>query len=407
MGACRAFREQPAPSPCCARRSSFCCRRATAHRLPVNRHLDRFPYQPQRPFQRRRLSLRRRLPQRPPPRLRLHPHRLQTPTPTATPTATPTPTAQEAARASLAIVLPWVEDPPDEAHAKGAELLADAWLRDENLTSAVARLQWVEDGVDDDELAPLYRLQRYAGTDIKDLLLPHQIPPSFNQGQPGTDARELDIDLLLYVAHDFRGDPNAAELLAGLPEQVRELMADERSAHGLVQLAARDARFALRVADHVSGLRGDMRHYVLHRLGSHVWSGARWRTGASWNRSYAIDELTTQPWFADGLTGAEAALITVLPSPREKDAYDYLLRTHYVQTRTISLPLAGAVNIWLVRDASFPQNHDLFDRLASSARILEGLFNWVSPSPTSDIIARFVDESRAGNSPISHSSTHL
>ena len=328
-----------------------------------------------------------------------------TSTPTAEPKATPTPTAEDAARASLAIVLPWVEDPPDETHAKGAELLTGAWLKDESLTSAVAELPWLADGVHDDELAPLYRLQRFAGTDIKEILLPYQIPKNFNQGQPTTDPRQLDIDLLMYVAHDFRDDPNAAELLLGLSESVRELMADERSAHGLVSLAARDAGFALRAAGYASELRGDMRHYVLRKLGADAWDGARWRTGASWNRSYAIDRLTAQPWFTDGLTGAEAALITVLPSPREKDAYDYLLRTHYVQTQTISLPLAGAVNIWLLRDAPFPQNHDLFDRLASSARILEGLFN--VPFPTNDLIALFVDRSRAGNSPISHATTHV
>ncbi len=284
-------------------------------------------------------------------------------------------------------------------------MLAGAWLKDEHLTSAVAKLPWLEDGVHEDELAPLYRLQRFAGTDIKETLLPHQTPNHFNQGQALTDARQLDVDLLLYTANDFRDDPNAAELLAGLSESVKELMADERSAHGLVQLAARDAGFALRMADYASALRGDMRHYVLRRLGGAVWDGARWRTGASWNRSYAIDKLTAQPWFSDGLTEAEAALITVLPSPREKDTYDYLLRTHYVQTQTISLPLAGEINIWLVRDAPFAGNHDLFDRIASSAKILEDLFN--APFPTNDIIARFVDKSRAGNVPISNATTHL
>ncbi len=325
-----------------------------------------------------------------------------TPTPTPTPTLTPTPTAQDTARASLALVLPWVEDPPDEAHAKGAELLTGAWLKDEDLTSAAAGLSWLRDGVHDDELSPLYRLERFAGTDVKEILPP---PRPFNQGEALTDPRQLDIDLLLYIAHDFRDDPNAAELLAGLPEQVSELMADERSAPGLVQLAARDARFALRVAGYASGLHGDMRHYVLRKLGGHAWDGASWRTGASWNRSYAIDRLTAQPWFTDGLTGAEAALITVLPSPQEKDAYDYLLRTHYVEAETISLPLAGDVRIWLVRDAPFAGNHDLFDRFAGSARILEGLFD--VPFPTNDIIALFVDESRAGNSPISHVTTHM
>ena len=284
-------------------------------------------------------------------------------------------------------------------------MLASAWLKDDALTSAVARLPWVEDGVHPDELTPLYRLQRFAGTDIKETLLPYQTPRNFNQGQALTDARELDIDLLLYMAHEFRNDPNAAELLTGLSESARELMADERSAHGLVQIAARDAGFAVRMADYASKLRGAMQHYVLRELGGAVWDGARWSTGASWNRSYAIDKLAAQPWFSDGLTSAEAALITVLPPPDDKDAYDHLLRTHYIQTQTISLPLAGAVNIWLVRDTPFTKSHDLFERIASSARILESLFN--TPFPTSDIIARFVDESRAGNTPISHSTTHL
>ena len=74
-----------------------------------------------------------------------------TPTPTPTPAPTSTPTAEETAAANLADFVPWVQSPPDDAHAQAAAALVALWLLDAELAEQMATLPWVEDGAADVE----------------------------------------------------------------------------------------------------------------------------------------------------------------------------------------------------------------------------------------------------------------
>ena len=62
-------------------------------------------------------------------------------------------------------------------------------------------------------------------------------------------------------------------------------------------------------------------------------------------------EVTSQPWFRDGLTGEESALVAVLPqlAYEGSDLFRALLESHHMRSGMISLPLAGDVNVWIVQ----------------------------------------------------------
>ena len=82
-----------------------------------------------------------------------------TPTAAATPAATATPsstlTPEEAARAALARLLPWYDDPP---YPLAALPVVEVWLKDPRLGHELARAPWLQDGLDPLETSAVYGL---------------------------------------------------------------------------------------------------------------------------------------------------------------------------------------------------------------------------------------------------------
>ena len=124
----------------------------------------------------------------------------------------------------------------------------------------------------------------------------------------------------------------------------------------------------------------DLNRYLLHSLDSIPARGAD-----------ALSELTAQPWFADGLNEEEAALVATLHPIDDVALYRNLLEAHHTQSGTVSLPLAGEVNIWVFQNTPFPQNDNLLTVIEDTARMSEGLLG--VPFPTTDIILLVVDSS--------------
>ena len=129
----------------------------------------------------------------------------------------------------------------------------------------------------------------------------------------------------------------------------------------------------------------------------------------------ALSKLGNQPWFADGLNDAEAALVTTLYSVagriqtgynnyrRIPELYDDLLENHHIQHKTVSLTLAGDVNIWVIESATPPAEEDLLTVIAETARIVEGLLG--IPFPTTDIILLVLPSGHGIRG--SHMKTHM
>ena len=111
--------------------------------------------------------------------------------------------------------------------------------------------------------------------------------------------------------------------------------------------------------------------------------------------------MTSQPWFRDGLTSEESALVTVLPQLvyDRSDMYRRLLEARYTRSGVVSLPLAGNVNVWIVRNTPFEPELDTLARIAESASIIETFIG--APFPTSDVVLLVGDERTGDNQRVS------
>ena len=109
-----------------------------------------------------------------------------------------------------------------------------------------------------------------------------------------------------------------------------------------------DLASAKLAVEHANGRTGD--------LGSYLFQGL-------WPIVVSVDpfeQLTSQSWFADGLSDEEVALVVTRGSIHAQGAlYHDLLQGYFVQSKTVSLPLAGHVNIRIFQNTPLPPDEDL------------------------------------------------
>ena len=90
-----------------------------------------------------------------------------------------------------------------------------------------------------------------------------------------------------------------------------------------------------------------------------------------------------QSWFTDGLSPEESAFVVAL-NPAPYGFFEGLLETRHTLSRTISLPLAGEVNLWAFQNAPSPPGEDLLGMMEEAVRATEDLMK--TPFPTNDLI---------------------
>ena len=99
--------------------------------------------------------------------------------------------------------------------------------------------------------------------------------------------------------------------------------------------------------------------------------------------------LIAQPWFTDGLDAGERAFITAVSHTTGVDElYRGLLAERFSQSATISLPLAGAVNLWVFSNDALP-NEEILEVVERGTRGAERLM--AAPFPLTDLIVLSVD----------------
>ena len=324
-----------------------------------------------------------------------------------TPSPTPTPTAEERAAAHLSEIIPWFTNPTDDYSSEAAERITDIWLRDADLGDAIARFPWLTDGVDYTEAFVPRFLQELAAIDIELTRTAASLPllaDKVDTNEPGPlgslkRMASMDIELarLVVAFHWFSVDVTLDKLAA--------LQYLESIAVIDIELAMLVAR-APWLADDLTGNEKWALNYLSRLADDGHLELAKLLAGAPWfadgrdrdlyvyvlnsllriARSPQIDRLTAQPWFADGLNDQDAAFVVTLKWPATQDLtlYEDLLQAHFMQTRTVSLPLAGDVNIWVVQNAPFPTDDDVVDVIEGTARISEEFMG--VPFPTTDII---------------------
>ena len=322
----------------------------------------------------------------------------------------------------LSGIISWFRNPPNGFSSEAADTITRLWLRDSELGNSVAKLPWLVDGIDYNEHFIPRFIEEVAAIDIELAKKTASIPwleDQVDTGEPQAlgglkrlAAKDIELARLLADFHWYACDVTRDKLialqwldeiatidleLAGLIVRAPWL-ADDLTLNGLSALTsfrqmAYDGHIELAkllagFSWFADGHDKDLHAFALNTLAN-----------ISVLKPDNLYPLTTHPWFVDGLDDQEAALVVTLSAPSSQDEilYEDLLQEHFLQSRTISLSLAGEVNIWVIQNSPFPPDDNLVSVIEDTVRISERLMG--VPFPTTDIILLVVvrDDNRTYN----------
>ena len=105
-----------------------------------------------------------------------------------------------------------------------------------------------------------------------------------------------------------------------------------------------------------------------------------------------IERLLDQEWFIDGLDSQERVFITALASTIDTGLQEDLLAKHFTQSKTITVPLADEVTLWVVQHSPFRPHDDHFRMMEEAIRGAETFIG--VPFPANDLIMVLADDSK-------------
>ena len=186
------------------------------------------------------------------------------------------------------------------------------------------------------------------------------------------DMRLLYLDMLIIVNFQLKPYASLRETLLDIDSRIGNIMASEETAIHWLNIAVYDIRLALKLANYANNSKGDLAVHMLKTLDVIVQSDEE-ETAA----------ITSQRWFADGLTDPEAALITTLKDSRNRPLYPAIIESYSADSKEVSLPLTGDLRIWVVQQGP-SLYEEAFSLVEGSVRAMERLMG--VHFPTTDVI---------------------
>ena len=338
--------------------------------------------------------------------------------PPPTPTATPSPTPGEVAAAHLSKIISWFKNPPDYSRVNAKAIITRMWLQDSDLGDAVARLPWISDGLSGSEFQSLHDLARLANSDSDTASLAVDYAWLFD-GVNYDDAYRSEESAIRSLNELAEKSPDLVRVISKLAWIADDMKAVEsRALSNLSQVAERDSVLAVMAAGSPWVQDGVVNHEAsaLHDLASmadwnpelarHVMSlsaGPPFRNTDVYLISSLhqlrvghpdlFEQLTIdQPWFTDGLDPEERAFIITLDAP-EPRWFGNLLEERFTQSTTITLPLAGEVNLWAFQHTRFPADEELPVVMEDAVRGAERFMGVAFPM--NDVVVLTLDDPMA------------
>ena len=290
--------------------------------------------------------------------------------------------------ARITVNAPWFVDGVTWADDFLLRNMRDIAIRDLDMARLIAGYPWYADGSFDPWFAS-HALWSLIDIASRDKELAWDIARLwFADGAPtGTVGNLADL---------MSADIELARQLAAAPWLADGITEDEDAAVRIVnQLAASDIEFARWISEQTWFKSGrTLATYVLSSLNSFAV-----------RHPDDLSVLRAQSWFADGLDDEEATFVITMGwvIRNSPELYADLLEAHYTQRRTVSLPMAGDVDIWIIQNTPFPQGEDLLTVIEDTVRFSEQVMQ--VPFPTSDIILLVVDNVGEGYG--LHTARHL
>ena len=271
--------------------------------------------------------------------------------------------------------MPWIAPALSEREVEAILLVSVMFNSDTNIAGRVIGLPWLSDGISADTAHALFEVARLS-----------TISPSVTHGLmdlpwfvDGLGEYELQaIPGILTLAGIDAGKEYAqqefplAQHVFGLPwvvDGITEEEGEKLAFLGYLPLTAEvealDAILSLDPANDTldEGVFLAFRELSSIRLHARGWDLEAFAPGSL---------LTEQPWFLDGLSDEEKALIislrSILPSGRSSEAariLKQLIEHGQVHSETISSPSAGELNVYVVSRSLIPPGQDIFGKLRS------------------------------------------
>ena len=281
--------------------------------------------------------------------------------------------SQDLKLARMIVSLFWLADDLAVGERNSIDALTRLVSRDVELASIVVSLPWFVDGASSTETEAIYAIDRVAHSNLELARTIVNLP--------------WFTDDLTVVEH------NSIDALDRLASKDTELARTLTNSSWFIDGASSNEAEAIYAIDRVAYSNLELARTIMNL----PWflDGTTRDLHISFLRSFPADpenhnQLTMQPWFRDGLTERELAFSVTLNTVAQQDRtlFQDLLMTHYTQSTTISLPLAGNVNIWVFQNTPFLLDEDLLSRVTNNARMNEEVMG--VPFPTTDIILLIV-----------------
>ena len=261
------------------------------------------------------------------------------------------------------------------------ELFALDWLSyfaslDSELGDNAVNLRWISDGITEVESEAVGALSSLAQVDVE---LAHQTL-TYKWVVNGITYWEQEtlesLDSLAETNRELAEEVIAFEWISESNE-ITSIAADP--INRLALIANRDLALAMQLVEYVSD--------GLTHLGSNLILNLSFLMQEF---PYAFQQLTSQPWYMDGLDDEEAAFIATVGDIvyNSRSDYEEMLQTRFVQSGTVALPLAGDVNIWVIQKAPFPEGENLVSEISEAVKMMEELMS--VPFPTTDVVVLVV-----------------
>ncbi|MDE2843016.1 MAG: hypothetical protein OXN21_06505 [Chloroflexota bacterium] len=179
-------------------------------------------------------------------------------------------------------------------------------------------------------------------------------------------------------------DPDFANTIRGM-----SWLADGIS---LVEMRALEQWLTVRVADRSVAARFAERSWLVSGPGDYLEDNVL-QSLHTLARKGLISHLAGKAWLADGISDEEAALLVPAGavSARSPELGRDLMQAHYVQKKTVSLPLGGSVRIWVFQNTPFPPGEDLATTIEETILLAEERMQ--VPFPTPEVILLVLDRS--------------
>ena len=286
--------------------------------------------------------------------------------------------------ARLVALLPWLGDDLTDIEVVALDALLHLTERSVADGRVVVALPWVTDGITGAEALAVDAL-RFSPR-LREDVSPSAdsltgLPDAIN-GLDGLTGEELMRALVAIAVMDPWLGWIALHHALGLPEGSSVIQSIEKLVWVLDTVDPGHFPWALKVAEYVATAKGGLGPYLLHSM----------EQLALHSPPDVAGQLSNLAWIADGIDDEEAALLIPLYFlvGTGRESFDDLLRDHSTQSITIALPLAGDINIWLVKRQPFSSD-DKFSSIAeTSVRAIEELIG--IPFPTTDMIVLLVDD---------------